>query len=95
MRDLDGKLTKLIHKARYVVPEKEAEVVGQIFARALAGRTIRAVTIELTRRRVSPRRTGAWSRSTISKMLYDSSYCGEGYAYKHRLAKVRRRKVAR
>ena len=71
VQDMHGKVTKIIPKARYVVHEEEAEVVCQIFAWILAGWTTRAITRELTRRRIPPQRSDAWSRSTICKMLRD------------------------
>src|SRR5438876_4359150 len=85
----DGNASKIIPKARYVVHDDEAQVVRQMFKWLLAGWTARAITIELTRRRVPPRRSRVWSRSTVQKMLRDASYCGEGHAHKHKVVKVR------
>jgi len=90
LRQVDGNVSKIIPKARYIVHDGEALVVRQMFKWVLAGWTARAITIELTRRRVPPQRSQVWSRSTVRKLLRDASYIGEGYAHKHKVVKVRR-----
>ena len=65
----------------HVVDDDQANVVREVFRRRAEGATIRALALDLNRRRVPPpsggrRGTGSWSPGALHAMLHSERYCG-------------------
>jgi len=76
-------------KVRYVPNPEQALIVRRIFARSIAGCTIRALAHELERDGV-PGPTGkGWSPEMVSKLLNDTAYYGAAFANKSKIVRVR------
>ncbi|MFO0651756.1 MAG: recombinase family protein [Polyangiales bacterium] len=87
----------------HAIEEGQAEVVREVFARRAEGVSIRAITLDLNRRRVpSPsggrRGTGSWSPGALHEILHRERYLGvlewgrtrKGYGTVARCARSRR-----
>jgi site-specific DNA recombinase len=94
------------HKGWYVIDEAEAKVVQQIYAWILDGWTCYAIAKELHARRELTRgdqhdavakkaEAGAWSPSTVRRIIASETYKGTWYFGKTRRQKVNGRTVQR
>lgn len=71
-------------EGRFLVNQKEAEIVNMIFDLYLDFQSINRVRKELSLRSIKPRKGGEkWSRSTIRDILRDETYIGTGYYAKY------------
>ena len=71
------------HHSAYVPNEAEAAVVRRIFEWAAAGKTLYAITQELTAAGIpSPSGRPRWNRSTVYSILSNPFYWGEATAYR-------------
>lgn len=71
-------------EGRFLVNQKEAEIVNMIFDLYLDFQSINRVRKELSLRSIKPRKGGQkWSRSTIRDILRDETYIGTGYYAKY------------
>ncbi len=64
---------------RYVIDEREAEVVRLIFNLYLQLRSVRAVARKLLEMGIKPRRGIAWRTSTLHRILRNEAYIGTTY----------------
>jgi len=88
--------THVPHASTLVIDETEAEVVRQVFRWCLEGKTLRWITMELTRERIPTRRAHlfptrrktapwCWNRSTIHRMVRYEGYVGRIYVGKEKM----------
>lgn len=59
-----------------VIPE-QAEIVKQIFADTLAGKSTHRIAAELNERRVATKKGGSWSPGTINGIIGNEKYTGD------------------
>ena len=61
---------------RIVIVPEQAEIVKQVFADTLAGKSTHAIAADLNNRGVATKRGSKWSSTTIRNMLYNEKYIG-------------------
>ncbi len=77
-----GGKVQTLKKARYVLNDTESIAVERIAMLADEGMSNRRIAITMTQDGYKPRKGGSWSQATISQILRDRSYTGEGSVFR-------------